>query len=710
MEVYQMAPEDNDFGDEEYFSKKKKDKYFFKNEDDYFNGEDKNQPGYSRYEENKKKYPRDDSIDGEGYEENMDKNRKRIPDDDPTDDDYYDENREKNRKRISDDDLLNDEGRYSRGRQENGKKRFDYEKDESGYDEGEEYNSTARKYKERISGDFFKDEDFDYTENEDVPSGEDPDDYSTRTKKVKQKRRKRKIITSSILIFFLVAAVAAGAFFGYKFIKNKLLNNATQTETTAAQSIEVPTNLQLNENVNIVISGALENLLEPDINFIFYSRFDSKINKLSTLTIPINTLMDIPGFGLESANKSVEFGGMDLLILTLKKALGMDINKYIIFNMKDITDKLGGITVNLDQAVSIKNYTDDSVIELKQGENKLNGVSVVSYLKYFSGSQKDVPVAKTSDQKKIFDSLFLQIAGASDADLEKNLNSIKNLYETNLTGTEIYQFISTVSKLKSENNVVYPLDVTSVELEGGNVFYVPDISKLNQFFNIETTETTVTAQAFKGTVDLQVLNGVGTPGIAGQVGALFKDLKYDDGTAKFNLLQAKDADNYNYTDTQIVVNSKEAGYMAIAEEIKNILKTGSITQNAEAATQNIVIIVGSDFGKESGTTETTQIAGSPTKINVLNGVGVAGLAKKAKEQLESSLNADSKLIEVIETKDASNFNYTQTEILFFENTDEMNSLAQQIQKALGAGVIKYSENNPDKVGISVILGKDYTAK
>jgi LCP family protein required for cell wall assembly len=704
-----MAPEDNNFGDEEYFSKKK-DKYFFKNEDEYFNSEEGSQSGYSRYEENKRKYPRDDSIDEEGYEENIGKNSKRMPNYDSNDEEDYEVTGNKNRKRIPDDDLLRDEDRYPSGKQENIKRHSFYEKDESGYDEGGEYNPQARKYKERISGDFFKDEDFDYTENEDVPSGEDPDDYSTRTKKVKQKRRKRKIITSSILIVLLVAAVATGAFFGYKFIKNKLLNSSNQTETTAAQSIEVPANLQLNENVNIVISGALENLLEPDINFIFYSRFDSKINKLSTLTIPVNTLMDIPGFGLESANKSVEFGGMDLLILTLKKALGMDINKYAIFNIKDITDKLGGITVNLEQAVSIKNYTDESVIELKQGENKLDGITAVSYLKYFSGSQKDVPVTKTSDQKKILDSLFLKIAGASDADLEKNLNSVKNLYETNLTGTEIYQFISTVSKLKSENNVVYPLDVTSVELEGGNVFYVPDISKLNQFFGVEVTETTVSAQAFKSTVDLQVLNGVGTPGIAGKVGALFKDLKYDDGTSKFNLLQAKDADNYNYSATQIIVNSKEAGYMAIAEEIKNILKTGSITQNAESPTQNIVIIVGSDFGKESDTTQTTQVAGSPTKINVLNGVGVAGLAKKAKTQLEGSLNADSKLIEVIETKDASNFNYAQTEILFFENTDEMNSLAQQIQKALGTGVIKYSENNPDKVGISVILGKDYTAK
>ncbi|MCE5329482.1 LCP family protein [bacterium] len=653
-----MAPEDKKFDDEDYFLNKREDKYFFKKEDDYFKGEK-----YSRYEENKDKYP--------GNEEE------------------------------------NEDGYYRR-KNDDGDKYSSNERNDDDFDEERKVDSEIKKHKDRFSDDFFKDEDFDYGDDEDVPSGEDPEGYATRSKKIKQKRKKRKIITSSILIIILVVAVAVGAFFGYKFIKNKI-SKSGDTATTSAQTISIPSNLQLNEDVSIVIAGARENLLEPDINFIFYAKFDSKESKFTTLAIPVNTLMDIPGFGLESADKAVEYGGMDLLILTLKKALGMDINKYLLLDVKDIADKFGGITINLDEAVTIKNFEDESTIELKQGENKLDGIKAISYLKYFSGSQKDVAVNLTSQQKKIFDSLFLQIAGGSDKDLEKNLNSVKSFYETDLTDTEIYQLISTVSKLKSENNTVYPLDVTSVELEGG-VFYVPDISKLSQIFNITASETTTNTQLNNVTVDLQVLNGVGTPGIAGKVGALFKDLKYSDGTAKFNLLQAKDADNYDYAATQIVVNSKDASYMTIAEEIKSILKVGSITKNEEAATQNIVIIVGADYGKTGDASETTQQALSPVKINILNGVGTAGLAKKAQTQLEAKLNAETKVIEVTETKDADNFNYSQTEILFFQNTDAMNSVAQQIQKELGAGVIKYSENNPDNVGISVILGKDYTAK
>jgi len=138
-----MAPEDNNFDDEEYFLKKKEDKYFLKNEDEYFNSEDKNQAGYSRYEENKRKYPRDDSINEDGHANHKEESQKRIPRGDSLDDD-----RDISRK------------------QENKRMHSNYEKDESGYNEEEEYNPEVKKYKDRLNEDFFKDEDFDYTGNE----------------------------------------------------------------------------------------------------------------------------------------------------------------------------------------------------------------------------------------------------------------------------------------------------------------------------------------------------------------------------------------------------------------------------------------------------------------------------------------------------------------------------------------------------------------
>ena len=53
-----------------------------------------------------------------------------------------------------------------------------------------------------------------------------------------------------------------------------------------------------------------------------------------------------------------------MLMLTLKKALGMDVDKYIIFDIKSIVDKLDGITINLDSDITISNFENEEDIEL----------------------------------------------------------------------------------------------------------------------------------------------------------------------------------------------------------------------------------------------------------------------------------------------------------------------------------------------------------
>ena len=116
-----MAPEDN-FDDEDYFLKKKEDKYFIKGEDEDLGSEDNRRARYSRYEENKKKYNLDGSESEEDFVNRKDQNPKRIPNDDSMDDDEYAGNKSEAKGRNS----------------------F-YEKDESGYDEKEEYSPSVNK-------------------------------------------------------------------------------------------------------------------------------------------------------------------------------------------------------------------------------------------------------------------------------------------------------------------------------------------------------------------------------------------------------------------------------------------------------------------------------------------------------------------------------------------------------------------------------------
>jgi polyisoprenyl-teichoic acid--peptidoglycan teichoic acid transferase len=581
---------------------------------------------------------------------------------------------------------------------------------------------------ENLEDDFFKDSDFEFRDYED----EEYDVNGVRNVRVKNKKKRRKIMRSIILtvsILVVFAVVAVGIVLGLPHIKKFFSKDNVATETTQ-QSIVVPSTLKLGKDLSIVISCAGNNLLEPELNSVLFSKYLSAKAELITLCVPVNTLMEIPGFGLDSVNKSVEFGGMDLLKLTLKNTLGMDVNNYILMDIVNVVNKLEGMNLKLDESITIT-AGDGSGIDLKQGDNIINGDTALSFLNYFSGVNADVPVTSISKQKILLDNLAKKIMGEKEGDLAKNFTKINDYIDTDLNLEELSELISTIAGLEIEKNKSYVLEGSTVELEG-KTFYAPDpdISKIADIFNQqniiqnEEQEPVTTGD----TLTLSVLNGVGIKGIAGKASELLKGFKYDDGKLKYNVTTVTDADNYKYEITQIILKSGEQNMMAAAEDIKTILKVGNITtQEGSAQSTDIVVIIGKDFNydaalasvSETSTEETTASTDSSNTqttestqiifdVNVLNGEGTQGIAATVKGILEDSLNKNGKIIKVVEATNADNFKHKETMIITFTEKEGIQDIAKKIKDTLGVGVISASTDNVDKVDITVIIGSDYT--
>ena len=555
-----------------------------------------------------------------------------------------------------------------------------------------------------IEDDFFKDEDFEFKDYESA----EYDDSGSRSKRIKEKRRKRRLIISTIAIMAILVLVAIGIVFGYRFIKNRWFSGG---EVAEASSIIVPGNLELGQDISIVITGAGENLLEPEINSILYSSYDSVESNLISLCIPTSTLVEIPGFGLESINRSVEYGGMDLLKLSIENNMGINVSNYMLMDICNIVNKLDGINLELDESITITG-SDGNTIELNQGTNLISGETAVDFLKYFSGVNSDVAIENISKQKLLLDAIFNEIMGISQGDLAVNLTAVSDYIETDLSIDELAQMIATFSGIESDKGMVYVLSVTPVELEG-SIFYVPDITEIPDILTGEAVA--IEEPEFMETVSLTVLNGVGVPGIAGNTSEYLGGLKYSDGKSKFNVAAAGDADNYNYDITQIIIKSGESHIMSAAEDLKSLLKAGSIiTQEDSTQETDIVIILGHDFDLEAiQTTDVEETSEAEeeelvVKLNILNGEGTGGLATTAQEIIEDHFSGSDPAIEVVETKNADNWNYEQTEIIIFTSKAGVEELAQQLQEVLGAGVISKSDNNVDNVDISIILGSDFT--
>ena len=560
--------------------------------------------------------------------------------------------------------------------------------------------------KKDFDDDFFKDEDFEFADY----SGDDTEEEGFRSKRIRERRKRRKLIYTSFTVFMIIVIIAAGIVFGYRYIKNRFF---APVEITEEERITVPESLELGQDINIIIATAGEDLLEPDISSIILTSYYSTSGETRSLVMPTKTLMDVPGIGAELIGRSVEIGGMDLLTLTLEKGLGMDmeIDHYILMDIKSTVNKLGGIELSLDQAYAVKNYADGTTFSLEPGVNLLDGTETLNMLKYFSGIEKDIPVEDIKIQKKIIDTIIARIVGDGEEDLTNNINLVKDYIDSDLSLEELLKLFSTFSKIETSKNMIYTLLVSSTELEGEGIVYLPDVANLSNLFNKDQTREEVVTDAER-TITVTILNGVGTPGIASELSDALKAQVYESGKVKFDILEVGNADNFNYSSSEIIVySSNESIIMTAASEIKGMLGTGNITtREEEIVSSDIVIILGSDYDP-TATQDVVpiEVIGIVDMV-ILNGEGTARLANTIQGILEDHFNKDEKIIEVKETRDADNWNYTQTEIIIYADDEGIEAFAQQIQERMGVGVIKKSDNNIDNVDITVLVGSDYTSQ
>ncbi len=99
----------------------------------------------------------------------------------------------------------------------------------------------------------------------------------------------------------------------------------------------------------------------------------------ATLSIPRDTVVDVPGSGRNKINAAYAIGGPALAVTTVEQYLGVEVNHLVEVNFANfpaLIDALGGIEVKTGCVVSYINGGKKNggyTLRLKRGENHLNG-------------------------------------------------------------------------------------------------------------------------------------------------------------------------------------------------------------------------------------------------------------------------------------------------------------------------------------------------
>ncbi|PLT35719.1 LCP family protein [Bacillus sp. V5-8f] len=213
-----------------------------------------------------------------------------------------------------------------------------------------------------------------YNTNNDTP----PRRYVIRKKRKKKKKR----IALLFVTMFLFSIIGYAGFVIYNTYAAFNDTYADGREKSALRDEQVKVS---DDPFSVLLLGIEDYSGEHDrgrSDTIMVATFNPKTDNMKLLSIPRDTLVDLPGrVNQDKINHAYADGGRDETIETVEKFLNIPIDYYALVNFKGFTkviDEVGGVTV--DVPFDFKDIDKDwNHYSFKEGKQTLNGDEALVY-------------------------------------------------------------------------------------------------------------------------------------------------------------------------------------------------------------------------------------------------------------------------------------------------------------------------------------------
>ncbi len=132
---------------------------------------------------------------------------------------------------------------------------------------------------------------------------------------------------------------------------------------------------------------------------------------IDLISIPRDSMAEIPGRGRHKINSAYGFGGEQLAMDTVSELLDVRIDHYISVNLDGLitlVDSVGGIKIDVEKDMHHVDIPANLNINLKKGLQRLSGKQAEGYIRFRSDSLADI--ARVDRQKKFIKALSSRLA------------------------------------------------------------------------------------------------------------------------------------------------------------------------------------------------------------------------------------------------------------------------------------------------------------
>ena len=180
----------------------------------------------------------------------------------------------------------------------------------------------------------------------------------------------------------LLVALGVWGFLGYSTFNKAVAKSNHRIGKVARAALVDPHGGVLGTPTTLLVLGSDRRGHEPArSDSILLMRFDPKTHTVSQLSIPRDTLVDVPGRGQMKINEAYFWGGSALAVKVISDFTGVPINHVMLVNFQgfpDLIDSVGGVVVNVPSDLTSW-YSGNTTVHFKKGPQLMNGKRALIY-------------------------------------------------------------------------------------------------------------------------------------------------------------------------------------------------------------------------------------------------------------------------------------------------------------------------------------------
>lgn len=415
------------------------------------------------------------------------------------------------------------------------------------------------------------------------------------------------------------------------------------------------------QGVNVLVVGIDNAKTVQRSDTIVVLHLNEVKNRIGVLSIPRDTRVNIPGFGMTKINHAYAHGGMSLLRQTVSSFLNIPIDYYVQVNLggvEKIVDELGGVPIEVEKSLKYHDYAGDLHIDLQPGKQVLSGKDATAYLRFRRDRKGDI--GRIDRQQKFMKSVTEKILGSGNLLRSPGLlKKLMKMVNTDLSLRQMLGFATQFGDAFISNRFQSGTVPGAVALIGGVSYWRPDITAMD----------TVVDQTLFG---FDVAKTAPTP-IVAYSAPLPKEIKPAKKVAK------------------PVASSRMTKAPAPSKKVPEpeVRRQATKSEITRIATQT-----------DLDTSQSLSLAQQALKLEILNGVGAEGLATRVTQLMAA------KGYQVVRVDNSQRFDYPESKIVDWkDNLQTVLVLANDL--GIDPKNIVIYDRPAKPLDVTLVIGEDW---